>query len=157
MDKCGHLICSDCLKDYIYKSTEEKIVFIIYENKKIKYFCPVCNEEIYLSKNLINNLFNDKERLIEAAETICCFCEKNNTNEIKYKFVIENNLISSNYSKENYLLVHYLCKNCYKSIKAKDLNNDKKTFFCKFCGENHHYNKIKFSIQRRKKACCSNF
>lgn len=83
MDKCGHLICSICLKDYIYKTTEEKVVFNIYENKlnPIKYFCPECNAEIYLSQNLINNLFNDdtlmnkaEERLIEAAENTCCFC-----------------------------------------------------------------------------------
>ena len=60
MDKCGHLICSICLKDYIYKATEEKVIFNIYENKlnPIKYFCPECNAEIYLSQNLINNLFN---------------------------------------------------------------------------------------------------
>ena len=166
MDKCGHLICSNCLKDYIYKITDEKVVLNIYESKKkeIKYFCPECNEEIYLSKNLINNLFSDdiyinnaEERLIDAAENICCFCEENNIKKIKYKFVIENDLISSNYSEENHLLMHSLCKNCYKKIKAKDLNDSKKIFFCDFCGVNHHYNKIKFSAQKRRIACCSHF
>ena len=132
--------------------------------KEIKYFCPECNEEIYLSKNLINNLFSDdiyinnaEERLIDAAENICCFCEEKNIKKIKYKFVIENDLISSNYSEENYLLMHSLCKNCYKKIKAKDLNDSKKIFFCDFCGVNHHYNKIKFSAQKRRNACCSHF
>ena len=163
MDNCSHLICSNCLKDYIYQATEGKVVFNIYENiiKKMEYFCPACNKQIYLSKNLINNLFNDdvyinkaEERLIQSAKTICCFCGLNDTNKIKNKFVIENDQISSNYSKENYLLIHALCITCFKKLKINDLNDKKKLFFCKFCGENHHYNKIKFSIQNRKKACC---
>ena len=163
MDNCSHLICSNCLKDYIYQETEGKVVFNIYENtiKKMEYFCPACNKQIYLSKNLINNLFNDdvyidkaEERLIQSAKTICCFCGLNDTNKIKNKFVIENDQISSNYSKENYLLIHALCITCFKKLKINDLNDKKKLFFCKFCGENHHYNKIKFSIQNRKKACC---
>ena len=163
MDNCSHLICSNCLKDYIYQATEGKVVFNIYENtiKKMEYFCPACNKQIYLSKNLINNLFNDdvyinkaEERLIQSAKTICCFCGLNDTNKIKNRFVIENDQISSNYSKENYLLIHALCITCFKKLKINDLNDKKKLFFCKFCGENHHYNKIKFSIQNRKKACC---
>ena len=163
MNNCSHLICSNCLKDYIYQATEGKVVFNIYENtiKKMEYFCPACNKQIYLSKNLINNLFNDdvyidkaEERLIQSAKTICCFCGLNDTNKIKNKFVIENDQISSNYSKENYLLIHALCITCFKKLKINDLNDKKKLFFCKFCGENHHYNKIKFSIQNRKKACC---
>jgi hypothetical protein len=163
MDNCSHLICSNCLKDYIYQATEGKVVFNIYENtiKKMEYFCPACNKQIYLSKNLINNVFNDdtyidkaEERLIQSAKTICCFCGLNDTNKIKNKFVIENDQISSNYSKENYLLIHALCITCFKKLKINDLNDKKKLFFCKFCGENHHYNKIKFSIQNRKKACC---
>ena len=165
MDKCGHLICSSCLKDYIFKTTEEKVVFNIYENKlnQIKYHCLECNEEIYLSQNLINNLFNDEtftikaeERLIESAEKICCFClnEENNT---KIKFVIENENISSNYSEENYLLVHSLCKSCFKKIKKDELKDRKKKFFCDFCGEHHYYINIKFGIQKRKRACCSHF
>ena len=163
MDNCSHLLCSNCLKDYIYKATDEKVVFNIYENiiKKIEYFCPVCNKKIYLSKNLINNIFNDdiyikkaEERLIESAKTICCFCGLNDTNQIRNKFVIENDSISSNYSKENYLLVHVLCINCFKKLTLNDLDDKKKLFFCNFCGDNHHYNKIKFSIQKRKRACC---
>ena len=163
MNNCSHLICSNCLKDYIYQATDGKVVFNIYENtiKKMEYFCPACNKQIYLSKNLINNVFNDdtyidkaEERLIQSAKTICCFCGLNDTNKIKNKFVIENDQISSNYSKENYLLIHALCITCFKKLKINDLNDKKKLFFCKFCGENHHYNKIKFSIQNRKKACC---
>ena len=163
MDTCCHLICSNCLKDYIYKATEEKVVFNVYENiiKKMEYFCPLCNKNINLSKNLINNLFNDdvymnkaEERLIHSAKTICSFCGENDDKKIKNKFVIENDSISSNYSKENYLLIHSLCINCFKKLKQNDLNDNKKKFFCKFCGENHHYNKVKFSIQKRKKACC---
>ena len=163
MNNCSHLICSNCLKDYIYQATEGKVVFNIYENtiKKMEYFCPACNKQIYLSNNLINNVFNDdayidkaEERLIQSAKTICCFCGLNDTNKIKNKFVIENDQISSNYSKENYLLIHALCITCFKKLKINDLNDKKKLFFCKFCGENHHYNKIKFSIQNRKKACC---
>jgi hypothetical protein len=163
MDTCCHLICSNCLKDYIYKATDEKVVFNIYENiiKKMEYFCPLCNKNIYLSKNLINNLFNDdvymnkaEERLIHSAKTICSFCGENDDKKIKNKFVIENDSVSSNYSKENYLLIHALCINCFKKIKQNDLSDNKKLFFCNFCGENHHYNKIKFSIQKRKKACC---
>ena len=175
MDKCGHLICSNCLKDYIFKLTEEKVVFNIYERKliKLKYFCPECNKEISLSKNLINNLFNDEtyinkaeERLIEAAESICCFCgfkdddklkkeiKDKDKNKIKNKFVIKNEFVSSNYSEEYYLLMHSMCNNCYKKIKVKDLNDKNKTFFCDFCGEKHHYNNIIFCDQKRK-SCCS--
>ena len=36
MDKCGHLICSNCLKDYIYKITDGKVVLNIYESIKKK-------------------------------------------------------------------------------------------------------------------------
>ena len=163
MDNCGHLLCSNCLKDYIYKVTDEKVVFNIYENniKKIEYFCPVCDKKIYLSKNLVNNIFNDdiyinkaEERLIESAKSICCFCGLNDTNKIKNKFVIENDSISSNYSKESYVLIHALCINCFKKLTINDLDDKKKTFFCQFCAENHHYNKIKFNIQKRKRACC---
>ena len=164
MNKCGHFICSNCLKEYILKITEEKVVFNIYENKlkQIKYLCLECNNEIYLSKNLIYNLFNDdtyinkaEERLIEAAENICCFCGLGNENKIKKKFVIENEYISSNYSEDNYRLVHSICKDCYKKMKINDLKNPKKIFFCDFCGENHNYNKIKFDVQKRKRACCT--
>ena len=164
MDKCGHLICSICLKDYIYKTTEEKVVFNIYENKlnPIKYFCPECNAEIYLSQNLINNLFNDdtlmnkaEERLIEAAENTCCFCGLKDEKKVKHKFVIENEIGSSNFSEEYYLLIHALCINCYKKLNPKDLKDRKKLFVCDFCGENHSYDKIKFSYQKRRNACCS--
>ena len=162
MNKCGDLICSDCLKDYIIKATEGKVVFNIYESKlkKIKYFCPKCNEEIYLSKNLINNLFEDdtyidkaEERLIEAAETICCFCGFSDEYKLRNKFIIKNEFVSSNYSEEYFLLMHSLCKNCYNKIKKKDLNDSKKTFFCNFCNEKHQYNKIVFCNQKRK-GCC---
>ena len=57
------------------------------------------------------------------------FLRRKYIKKFKYKFVIENDSISSNYSKENYLLMHSLCKNCYKRIKAKDLNNTKKKIF----------------------------
>ena len=166
MNKCGHLICSNCLKDYIYEVTDEKVVLNIYENKlkKIEFFCPECNEKIFLSKNLINNLFNDdtlinkaEERLIESAETICCFCGLNDIDKIKNKFVIENNSKSSNKLEQNYLLVHALCIDCYKKLKKKDLNDKDKTFLCDFCGEEHHYDKIKFSIKKRQKSCCIHF
>ena len=167
MDKCGHFICNECLKNYILKATDEKVVLNYYEYKlkKIEYKCPnpQCNKDIYLSKNLINNLFNDdkymnqaEQRLIESANNICCFCYENNINNVKIKshFVIENEYKSSNYSEDNYLLIHSLCNNCYKDLNKNDLINKHKIFFCDFCGEIHHYNKIKFSIQKNKKICC---
>ena len=40
-------------------------------------------------------------------------------------------------------------------MKINDLKNAKKIFFCDFCGENHNYNKIKFDVQKRKRACCT--
>ena len=162
MNKCGDLICSNCLKEYIIKATDGKVIFNIYESKlkKMNYFCPKCNKEVYISKNLINNLFEDdtyinkaEERLIEAAETICCFCGFSDNDKLKNKFVIKNELVSSNYSEEYFLLMHSMCKNCYKKIKMKDLNDKNKTFFCDFCGEKHQYNKIVFCNQKRR-GCC---
>ena len=164
MDNCGHFICSDCLKDYILKATDDKVVLNYYEYKlkQIKFLCPKCNKDIYLSKNLINNLFNDdkykdkaEERLVESANTICCFCYNNN--DIKSHFVIENEFISSNFSEDNYLLIHSICKKCFKDLKKDDLNNKNKLFFCDFCGENHHYDKIKFRAFKKRRSCCIHF
>ena len=165
MDKCGDLICIQCLKDYIFKATDEKVILNYYEYKfsQIKFFCPACNKEMNLSKNLINNLFADDKyinesegRLIDAARQICCFCHNNDKNKKKKTFVISNEFVSSNSSIDNYLLVHSACDDCYKNIKQNELNNNNfKKFFCDFCGESHQYNKIKFNIQQKRKACCS--
>ena len=164
MDKCGHLVCKQCLKDYIFKATDEKVILNFYEYKfnQIKFFCPVCNKEINLSKNLINNLYNNDKyineseaRLIDAAKHICCFCHIKDEKKVKKTFVIINEFASSNYSIDNYLLVHSLCDECHKKLKPNELNNNLKTFFCDFCGEEHQYNKIKFNIHHKKKACCS--
>ena len=164
MDNCGHIVCNKCLKDYIFKITDEKVVLNYYEykDKQIKFLCPVCNKEINLSKNLINNIFNDdkylieaEKRLIETAKSICSFCHTNQKEKIKRNFLIVNEFVSSNSSIENYLLVHSLCIDCDKKLTPKDLNNNSKTFFCDFCEENHHYDSIKFNIQRKRKSCCS--
>ena len=164
MDNCGHLICINCLKDYIIKITDEKVILNYYEYKlkQIKFFCPVCNKEIFLSKNLINNLFIDdnykndaEERLIEAARNICCFCHITNESKNKKIFVIINEFASSNSSINNYLLIHSICKDCEKNIKKNNLMNSSKKFFCDFCGEEHQYNKIKYDIQRKRKSCCA--
>lgn len=81
----GYSICSNCLKDYLYKTTDEKFILNIYKSnkKEIKYFLPKCYEEIYLSKNLINNLYNDdvyinnaEERLMDEAKIYAVFIEK---------------------------------------------------------------------------------
>ena len=163
MDNCGHLICINCLKDYIIKITDEKVILNYYEYKlkQIKFFCPVCDKEIFLSKNLINNLFIDddyqndaEERLIETAKNICCFCHITNKSKNKQFFVIINEFASSNSSVNNYLLVHSICKDCEKNIKKNKLMNSSKKFFCDFCGEEHQYNKIKYDIQRKRKSCC---
>ena len=164
MNQCGHLICMKCLMDYILKTTDEKVILNYYEYKlkQVKFFCPACDKEIILSKNLINNIFKDEkyitqaeERLIDDARKICSFCHTNERSKIKKTFVIVNDYASSSSSIDNYLLVHSICVDCEKNLKENELNNNTKTFFCDFCEENHHYNKIKFNIQGRKKACCS--
>ena len=167
MDKCGHLVCINCLKDYIIKATDEKVILNYYEYKlnQIKFFCPICDKEINLSKNMISNIFTDEvyinkaeERLIDAAKIMCCFCHTNNKSKVKSKFkrfVIINDFSSSNSSVENYLLIHSMCDDCAKNIKKNDLINSSKNFFCDFCGETHLYKKIKFDIQRKRKACCT--
>jgi len=160
MEKCGHLICVNCLKDYIIQATEEKVILNYYEYKlnQIKFFCPICDKEIHLSKNLINNIFTDdkyikgaEERLIDAAKKICCFCHTND--KIHKSFVIVNDFASSNSSVDNYLLIHSICDDCDKNIKQNDLINTSRNFFCDFCEENHQYKKIKFDIHRKKKIC----
>lgn len=164
MKPCGHLICAKCLKDYICKATDEKVILNYFEYKlrQIKFFCPACDKEIILSKNLINNLYNDdkyingaEERLIDAAKNMCSFCHTNDKSKIKKSFVIVNEFASSNSSIDNYLLVHSVCVDCENNLKANELNNNMKTFFCDFCEENHQYNKIKYNIQGRRKACCA--
>ena len=166
MNKCGHLICFECLKDYIYRATDKKVILNYYEYKfnQTKFFCPSCDKEIFLSKNLINNLYNDanyireaEERLIDAARHICCFChvKDSNKNKIKKSFVIVNDFTSSNSSIDNYLLIHSICDDCNKNLKQNELNNSLKKFFCDFCGEEHQYNKIKFNIQGKRQACCA--
>jgi len=164
MDNCGHLICINCLKDYIFKMTDEKVILNYYEYKKnpIKFLCPVCNKEINLSKNLINNIFKDEKyifeaekRLIEDAKNICSFCHTNEKEKIKKNFLIINDFASSNSSIDNYLLIHSICRDCVKKLTPKELNNSSKTFFCDFCEENHKYDSIKFNLQRKRKACCS--
>ena len=164
MEKCGHLICINCLKDYIIKATNGKVILNYYEYKlnQIKFFCPVCDKEINLSKNLINNLYSDdfylnkaEERLIDDAKQMCCFCHTKEANKVKKKFVIVNDFVSSNSSIDNYLLIHSICDDCHKNLKQNDLNDSFKKFFCDFCGENHQYNKIKFNMQRKRKACCA--
>ena len=164
MNPCGHLICAKCLKDYICKATDEKVILNYFEYKlrQIKFFCPACDKEIILSKNLINNLYNDdkyingaEERLIDAAKNMCSFCHTNDKSKIKKSFVIVNEFASSNSSIDNYLLVHSVCVDCENNLKANELNNNMKTFFCDFCEENHQYNKIKYNIQGRRKACCA--
>ena len=164
MEKCGHLICINCLKEYIFKVTDEKVILNYYEYKfnQIKFFCPVCDKEIILSKNFINNLYKDdiyinkaEERLIDIAKQICCFCHIKDVNKVKKKFVIVNDFVSSNSSIDNYLLIHSICNDCLKNLKQNDLNDSFKTFFCDFCGENHQYNKIKFNMQRKRKVCCT--
>ena len=164
MDKCGHLICIQCLKDYIFRATDEKVILNYYEYKfkQIKFFCPVCDKEIILSKNLINNLYSDDKyinesegRLIDAAKHICCFCHTDNINKVKKTFVIINEFVSSNSSIDNYLLIHSICDECHKNLKQNELNNNLKKFFCDFCGEEHHYNKIKFNLHQKRKACCT--
>ena len=164
MNPCGHLICLKCLKDYICKATDEKVIlnYFEYKLKQIKFFCPACDKEIILSKNLINNLYNDdkyingaEERLIDAAKNMCSFCHTNDKSKIKKTFVIVNEFASSSSSIDNYLLVHSVCVDCENNLKANELNNNIKTFFCDFCEENHQYNKIKFNIQGKRKACCA--
>lgn len=66
-----------------------------------------------------------------------------------------NEFASSSSSIDNYLLVHSVCVDCENNLKANELNNNIKTFFCDFCEENHQYNKIKFNIQGKRKACCA--
>ena len=164
MDKCGHLVCIQCLKDYIFRATDGKVILNYYEYKfnQIKFFCPVCDKEIILSKNLINNLYNDDKyinesegRLIDSAKHICCFCHINDINKVKKNFVIVNEFVSSNSSIDNYLLIHSICDDCHKNLKQNELNNNLKKFFCDFCGEEHYYNKIKFNLKQRRKACCT--
>ena len=164
MDNCGHLVCINCLKDYIFKMTDEKVILNYYEYKmkQIKFFCPVCNLAINLSKNLINNLFNDdkyiidaEKRLIDTAKSMCSFCHTNKKEKIKKNFLIVNEFASSNSCADNYLLVHSICIDCDKNLTPKILNNNSKTFFCIFCEENHQYDSIKFNIQRKRKVCCS--
>jgi hypothetical protein len=164
MDNCGHLVCINCLKDYIFKMTEEKVILNYYEYKMkpITFFCPVCNLGINLSKNLINNLFKDdkykieaEKRLIDTAKNICSFCHTNKKEKIKKNFLIVNEFASSNSCADNYLLVHSICIDCEKNLTPKILNNNSKTFFCIFCEENHQYDSIKFNIQRKRKECCS--
>jgi hypothetical protein len=164
MDNCGHLVCINCLKDYIFKMTDEKVILNYYEYKmkQIKFFCPVCNLAINLSKNLINNLFNDdkyiidaEKRLIDTAKSMCSFCHTNKKEKIKKNFLIVNEFASSNSCADNYLLVHSICIDCEKNLTPKILNNNSKTFFCIFCEENHQYDSIKFNIQRKRKVCCS--
>ena len=164
MNPCGHLICIKCLKDYICKTTDGKVILNYFEYKfrQIKFFCPACDKEIILSKNLLNNLYNDdkyingaEERLIDAAKTMCSFCHTNDKNKIKKHFVIVNEFASSSSSIDNYLLIHSVCVDCENNLKANELNNSMKTFFCDFCEENHQYNKIKYNIQGKRKACCA--
>ena len=164
MDNCGHLVCINCLKAYIFKMTDEKVILNYYEYKmkQIKFFCPVCSLGINLSKNLINNLFNDEKYLIEAekrliydAKNICSFCHTNKKEKIKKNFLIVNEFASSNSSIDNYLLVHSICIDCEKNLTSKDLNNNSKSFFCEFCEDSHQYDSIKFNIQRKRKVCCS--
>ena len=165
MEKCGDLICIQCLKDYIFKATDGKIIlnYFEYKLKQIKFFCPACNKEMHLSKNLINNVYNDDKyiqesegRLIDSARHICCFCHKIDNNKTKTKtFVIVNEFVSSNSSIDNYLLVHSACDDCFKNVKQNELNNNLKQFFCDFCEEYHQFNQIKFNIQQKRKACCS--
>ena len=164
MNKCGHLICLECLKDYIYKATDQKVILNYYEYKlnQMKFFCPACNKEIFISKNFINNLYDDDKyrneaevRLIDATRHICSFCHIKDSKKVKKTFVIVNDLVSSNSSIDNYLLVHAICDDCHKNLKLNELNNSFKKFFCDFCGEEHQYNKIKFNIQRKRQACCS--
>ncbi len=163
MDKCGHLLCVDCLKNYIIKMTDSKVIMNYYEYqlKKINFFCPVCDKEIYISKNLINNIFDDdkykngaEERLIDTAKKACCFCHKNHRDKNYKLFVIVNEFVSSNSSIDNYLLIHSICNDCDENIQKNDLLNSMKKFFCDLCGEEHQYNKIKYDIQRKRKSCC---
>ena len=144
--------------------TDEKVILNYYEYKmkQIKFFCPVCSLGINLSKNLINNLFNDEKYLIEAekrliydAKNICSFCHTNKKEKIKKNFLIVNEFASSNSSIDNYLLVHSICIDCEKNLTSKDLNNNSKSFFCEFCEDSHQYDSIKFNIQRKRKVCCS--
>ena len=164
MSKCGHLICIECLKDYIFRATEQKVILNYYEYKlnQVKFFCPVCNKEIFLSKNFINNIYTDDKyinsaeiRLIDSARHICSFCHIKDSKKVKKTFVIVNELVSSNSSIDNYLLVHAICDDCNKNLKQNELNNSLKKFFCDFCGEEHQYSKIKFNIQKKRQACCA--
>ena len=164
MDNCGHLLCINCLRDCIIKATDSKVILNYYEYKlkQIKFLCPICDKEIFISKNLINNIFDDdkyinnaEERLIETAKTTCCLCHTNNNDTKNKIFVIENEFVSSSSSKDNYLLIHSICNDCDKNIKKNKLLNSMKTFFCDLCGEEHHYKKIKYDIQRKRKACCT--
>ena len=155
---CGHLICENCLKQYILRITKDRIILNYFEvlSEKIKYECPICNKEIFLSKNLINNLFDDESyvtkaenRVVENSKKKCCICLNE---KIKYKFVISDSV------SNDFKLLHGLCSNCDKKLKEEfDKNNKNKKITevrCVFCEKNHLYNTLKFDV-KRKKSCCS--
>ena len=98
-----------------------------------------------------------EQRKPTKSRHICCFChvKDSNKNKIKKSFVIVNDFTSSNSSIDNYLLIHSICDECHKNLKQNELNNNLKKFFCDFCGEEHHYNKIKFNLHQKGKACCT--
>ena len=155
---CGHLICENCLKQYILGITKNRVILNYFEilSEKIKYECPCCNKEIFLSKNLVNNLFDDESfvtnaenRVVENSRKKCCICLNE---KIKYKFVISDSI------SNDFKLLHSLCANCDKKLKEEfDKNNkDKKIteLKCIFCEKDHLYNTLKFDV-KRKKSCCA--
>ena len=158
LNYCGHLICENCLKEYILGITKDRVILNYFEilSEKIKYECPSCNKEIFISKNLINNLFDDEtyitkaeNRIVENSKKKCCICLND---KVKYKFVISDPI------SDDFKLLHGLCVDCDKKLKEEfDKNNKNKKLTelkCVFCEKNHLYNTLKFDV-KRKKSCCA--